>query len=359
MRGVLVAAVCLSAVVSVGANCGGLWAQLMGAYGGSGGVLVPNPRRVAKEGARKQQWGAPPGAMRTPHPPYPPRPPLRPPPRPRRSTAHTCSGAAPLTAVLIEPRRLAATLVALRSVARHAPEGTCFIWYALPETRIWALQHELVQTLRGRIEFRGIPAYAQASKNPERVDAPTMFTRYDYWQSLPTELVLSFQSDSIFCTPFDVGRFAQYAQVGAPWRDSFGHCKSRARSFNVMVANVSQEESMQRGWVSHSEEWCPERGTIGNSGLSLRNRSWMMRAIATCPIASELKSGLPTVPPGPGQCRCVPTQNSLHCREDYYFASVLTGLGAPMPTRAEAAAFSVETSAPPPGIMPMGGRKCL
>lgn len=82
---------------------------------------------------------------------------------------------------------------------------------------------------------------------------------------------------------------------------------------------------------------------IGNGGLSLRSRSWMIRAIETCPhvkhsglLFDNIDSSSDTVS-GNLACKVLDAID-----EDYYFAVVLRGLGAPFPSAVEAALFAVE-----------------
>ena len=72
-------------------------------------------------------------------------------------------------------------------------------------------------------------------------------------------------------------------------------------------------------------------GPMGNGGFSLRSRKWMRRSIATCPHVHY--SGLHVNP------LCQVYEN---IPEDLYFATVLRGLHAPMPTAFEASLFAAE-----------------
>jgi len=75
-------------------------------------------------------------------------------------------------------------------------------------------------------------------------------------------------------------------------------------------------------------------GPVGNGGLSLRSRRWLIKAISTCPHIK--RSGINV------------EQMSLACKviddvnEDFYFGTVLQGIRAPLPTAFEAALFSTE-----------------
>lgn len=75
---------------------------------------------------------------------------------------------------------------------------------------------------------------------------------------------------------------------------------------------------------------CPSEGVVGNSGLSLRRRSWMLRAIHTCP---SKHAGLP-ISRGKG-CYCAHDRQPVDCLEDQYLAGVLNGIGAPLPSASE------------------------
>jgi hypothetical protein len=76
------------------------------------------------------------------------------------------------------------------------------------------------------------------------------------------------------------------------------------------------------------------RGPIGHGTLSLRSRQWMIKAIQTCPhtIFSGLK-----VEDEPFACKVFDSVG-----HDIYFATILEGIGAPMPLACEASLFSTE-----------------
>lgn len=75
-------------------------------------------------------------------------------------------------------------------------------------------------------------------------------------------------------------------------------------------------------------------GPVGNGGLSLRSRKWMIRAIETCPLVAY--SGL-EVEGKPFACKVYEKVN-----EDFYFGTVLRAIGAPLPTAYTASLFATE-----------------
>jgi hypothetical protein len=127
------------------------------------------------------------------------------------------------------------------------------------------------------------------------------------------------------------------------------------------------------------------QGPVGNGGLSLRSRQWMRHAIQTCPntlysgvefykdsfdnplyakpmtttimeeeahkmkldkektgpleLERQTVNSMMKVPPDTHQYACKVTED---VGEDFYFATVLAALGAPLPTAYEASLFSLE-----------------
>lgn len=243
------------------------------------------------------------------------------------------------TALLIEPRKQPMAMLAMATVAQNMPNVTCFLVYHGPGNLEWLRNQPIVSHLLalGRLNLRPLPEYAAPLRSEsdhesrplepglrrewDSVLPQTLFMRYDFWAGLPTETVLNFQSDSVLCRPLDLSRWASFAQVGAPWR------ALKCNQTRVLWHRMSGGRAPATPWR------CPDDGRVGNSGLSIRNRAWMMRAIAACP--SDLAGPLP--PGGARRCAC-----RAGCVEDVYIASTLRGLGAPLPSVREAAEFAGE-----------------
>jgi len=173
------------------------------------------------------------------------------------------------------------------------------------------------------------------------VDVGPLMQSYAFWDAMPTELVLTFQADSLLCRPLPLQALSRFAHVGAPWPDR--RCELLQRAWRVMSRHAPSLRALDAGG-----DWCTGpavRGTVGNSGLSLRRKSWMKRVIATCPGPF---AALPRALRNATSNGCALDGDVAFGRErlveDYYFAAALTGMGAPMPTPHEAAAFSIETT---------------
>jgi hypothetical protein len=85
--------------------------------------------------------------------------------------------------------------------------------------------------------------------------------------------------------------------------------------------------------LSFPETLAP-RQWVGNGGLSLRSRKWMVRMIRLCPRL--VGSGLPLHVTKGAKCTVQAMQ------EDMFFSLLLTLVGAPIPNAQEASMFSVD-----------------
>lgn len=239
------------------------------------------------------------------------------------------------TALLIEPRKQPMATLAMATLAQNMPNVTCFFVYHGPGNLEWLRNQPIVSHLLalGRLDLRRSPSEARATTRAARSSRGcavngtvcyhrrSLYVRYDFWAGLPTETVLNFQSDSVLCRPLGLSRWASFAQVDAPWR------ALKCNQTRVLWHRMSGGRAPATPWR------CPDDGRVGNSGLSIRNRAWMMRAVAACP--SDLAGPLP--PDGARRCAC-----RAGCVEDVYIASTLRGLGAPLPSVREAAEFAGE-----------------
>lgn len=152
------------------------------------------------------------------------------------------------------------------------------------------------------------------------------FTSYD------SDLVLTIQHDTVLCHKLNPDLFREFAFVGAPW-PRFGN------DIKMGYCNYITEK-----WVRWNKnqtvpfDVCENGlGPVGNGGLSLRSRSWMRKAIQACPHKYNYLENNET------ELRCelldwVP--------EDLYFATVLRGLNATLPSAFEASIFSAEMLLP-------------
>ena len=152
----------------------------------------------------------------------------------------------------------------------------------------------------------------------------------EFIEGLDGEMVLTVQADSVLCRDFEIDSWRHFAYVGAPWppwvttcvkaRKSWQQWAPRCNGVTEYQLNESVSEFCRRG----------SGGFQGNGGLSIRNRTWMTEVIQRCPTQY---SGLDTY-------------ETFHINEDLYFAHILTGLNATMPSAFEASLFSVETLFP-------------
>jgi hypothetical protein len=157
------------------------------------------------------------------------------------------------------------------------------------------------------------------------------FWKEQFINGTDSDMILFVQSDSVLCHYFDINLWAQFAYVGAPWGkgglwpSSCDFIRNQWRSWAPQCSLLNPDLDLPL--------FCTQGhgGAVGNGGFSLRNRTWMIRAIESCPTQySGLESfSLTTTTP-----------------EDVYFSVILTGMHAAMPSAFEASLFSVEAMFP-------------
>ena len=152
------------------------------------------------------------------------------------------------------------------------------------------------------------------------------FWKDEFIEGVDSDMILVMQSDAVLCRHLNIDLWKHFAYVGGPWKpDLFsGGCvemrriwKSYAPLCNLQNPDVDLPHLCSPG----------HGGLVGNGGLSIRNKQWMIKAIETCPTEY---SGMDAY------------QHYGHQAEDVYFSTVLNGIQAPMPTAFEASLFAVE-----------------
>jgi hypothetical protein len=166
----------------------------------------------------------------------------------------------------------------------------------------------------------------------------------DEFSDRDSDLVLLLQDDAVLCRPFSWPDYAAYAYTGAVWPRTAtslapnppeGMCWGMQSQWKLLTLHMKAAD-YERLQISPAYTNPCENGNapIGNGGLSLRRRSWLRRAIRTCPHVHW--SGVADADTHP--CRALDGTN-----EDYYFGTVLRGLGAALPSALLASQFSVES----------------
>ena len=287
-------------------------------------------------------------------------------------TLRQCS----LTVLLLDPRIASdghgkPVWFALESAALHTDSETCF----LLQTTSCVEEYKILQ----RIYSHSLPLFRRAIEQRRvrvtllqhlkyKMDScddfnpNAVFLNKHYWKDefldADSDIVLVVQADTVLCRDVDLVRFQPFAWVGAVWPQqatpSFpepmeGMCRA-------MPARWKSWLRPQRLWAKEQEQMGRDGATqrpkphtmlpssfpaicrdglapVGNGGLSLRHRSWMIRAIEACPHA--MYSGHDLALAG---CNVLDKIN-----EDFYFGTVLRGMNAPLPTGYEASLFSSET----------------
>lgn len=143
----------------------------------------------------------------------------------------------------------------------------------------------------------------------------------EFVPGVDSDTVLLLQNDSVLCQPLNVTVWRRFAFVGAPWADG-GRCvglRARWREWS--------DEWIDTRFYPSTERLCrdPVVAPVGNGGLSIRSRAWLVRAIERCPHVS--RSGLDDARVASARCR-VPTSPDGSPYEDAYFAAVLRGMAS-------------------------------
>ncbi len=154
-----------------------------------------------------------------------------------------------------------------------------------------------------------------------------------------SDLVLTVQDDAALCRRLDIRLWQDTSWLGAPWPASQG--KQPWNLCSSMPANwisFHNRTSIPPPPYPSPDELCTNHrlGPQGNGGVSLRRRSWLLKAIEYCPTQA---AGIDT---SSAICNAY---NTL--AEDIYFVTILRGIGAPLLSAYEAALFVWESRAIP------------
>lgn len=293
-----------------------------------------------------------------------------------------------LTVLLLDPRIATdgpgkPVWFALESVALHTDSETCFLLQTtscVEEHQIWqriyshSLPHfrRAIEQRRVRVTLLQHSKYKMDSCHDFNPNAA--FLNKHYWKDefleADSDIVLVIQADTVLCRDLDLVRFQPYAWVGAVWPQQAtpafpepmeGMCRAMPARWKSWLRpqRLWENEQQQKGRDGATQRPKPHTllpasfpaicqdglAPVGNGGLSLRNRSWMIRAIEACPHA--IYSGHDLTVAG---CNVLDKIN-----EDFYFGTVLRGMNAPLPTGYEASLLSSETLWPEDVVDLYGG----
>ncbi|CAH6419831.1 Hypothetical protein HVR_LOCUS912 [uncultured virus] len=183
---------------------------------------------------------------------------------------------APFTAIIIEPRKHKALEFVLNNFLRNLDQKWDFIIFhgVDNEDYLNEIVKRMPQEYQDRISMKNLNI-----KNLSIDEYSQLLVSEDFNESIPTEMFLIFQTDSMICDNTDnyIEQFMKYDYVGAPWSD----------------------------------------GVIGNGGLSLRRKSKMLEIIRSC--------------------------NYINDAEDLFFCRKCPDTQMLTPDMEEARLFSVET----------------
>lgn len=187
----------------------------------------------------------------------------------------------------------------------------------------------------------------------------------NYWvdefiDKIDSDSILTIQDDAVLCHNLDIKRWRHFSYVGAVWPKLTsplnpvpveGMCAGMRNRWKLWLASQrrwsSQEQQSGKNLFPKPDKLLDEDfpdicnggiAPIGNGGLSIRSREWMIDAIMTCP---HLKYAGFDHENRNLACKVVEDIN-----EDFYFGTVLLGMKAPLPSAFEASLFSSEMMLP-------------
>lgn len=182
-----------------------------------------------------------------------------------------------------------------------------------------------------------------------------------YWadefiDGVDSDHVLFIQDDAVLCHSYQLENYKDLAFVGSVWsKTSFqlkeGMCNGMRMRWSSWVGPQKHWERQQLRLSSiPAKKLLPRpsvlinttfpnvcsngNGPVGNGGLSLRSRTWAIKAIETCPHVEFSDVDMDT---RVHACKVYEDIN-----EDLYFGIVLRGIGAPLPSAYQASLFSTE-----------------
>jgi len=186
----------------------------------------------------------------------------------------TMSNSYKYTAVIVEPREHAALEYVLNNYNEHLSDEWQFILYHGNKNKEYAekICNDIFKP--GRMTLLNLNV-----DNLTINDYNQLLYTKSFWESIPTEIILIFQTDSIICSKHKdlINSFLKYDYVGAPWVNR----------------------------------------NVGNGGLSLRNKSKMIEILNQCP--------------------------NTNMNEDVYFSNGCDEITINKPSFEEATLFSIET----------------
>ncbi|KAG7359860.1 hypothetical protein IV203_034958 [Nitzschia inconspicua] len=173
-----------------------------------------------------------------------------------------------------------------------------------------------------------------------------------------SDQVLVMDRNAALCYPMIT--LPDFAFVGSVWAQAHnpllpdfleGPCREMTKSWHSWL-RPQRKYLKERQWDSPEQQQQPiieevsllrekfpamcegGRAPVGGGGMSIRSRKWMIRAIETCPHV--LYSGVDV------ERRFVPCKVFDPVNEDYYFATILQGIDAPLPSAYTATLYFAE-----------------
>ena len=155
------------------------------------------------------------------------------------------------TAVIVEPRLHKYLVPVIKNVINHLPHETIIQIFHGTNNLKFINQHLTNYIRSGKIILTNLKVSNLNIKSYNK-----LLTSRTFWNSIPGENILIFQTDSCFCSnsKFNIDKYLEYDYVGAPW-----------------ASNLKWSKNL--------------RG--GNGGFSFRKKSKMIRVLPLNPIESN------------------------------------------------------------------------
>lgn len=278
-----------------------------------------------------------------------------------------------VTVLILDPRlpilsREKSLWGSIESTVAHGPENMCILiqtsscisdalsstndykqkskiaYNEIYEHAPFPLFREFLQT-SGRVRITFLNHTKYHVRSCDNFITPThAWVNYHYWgddeftNGVDSDMIMTIQDDTVLCHDFDIKRWDDVAYVGAPWPNVHKSVRKPSQcDYLSTLWNKWNKNETNNATVTNICQFDKGIGAFGNGGLSLRNRKWMKKAILACPHFKY--SGLSSEYIKASNCSI----NTISfVPEDVYYATILRGINAPLPTSFEASLFSTE-----------------
>ena len=199
------------------------------------------------------------------------------------------------------------------------------------------LSKEFANTGRIRVHFLDDANYREQPcskwKKPTNFISSSLYFENEFDKDLDSNHILFFEAQALWCRPFLLDKWKHFAYVGAPWTGGSGYVASewsKMATFDVPYEKSWSDKAGVFGPLDPSDV-----SLVGSDRLTLVDKTWMLRAIHSCPQRQLAQLPIEAVQ---GK-KCVAGGRP---EAEIYFGCVLRGIGAPMPSTFEGSLFSAK-----------------